>query len=221
MKNRRFLWVLLTPVLRFLLQTPVQAQTPAGTVLGTITDGAGAVALLLSDLGVSRNQFPALCLQRQPVLRGAVHNPHVQAGNSRALRLYPGCQSVLPRLFQLVQQRRLPFGTELPDAEDGPFRPDRSRPRSSAANARLHSATISGALRERPQENRRAAGQGVDQPACSRAGGSLDSGRRCLNLVGIFRNGKQNTNHLSDRASLPRRNAKVGDLLSFLEEGLQ
>lgn len=136
-------------------------------------------------------------------------------------RLHSGRQIVLPRLFRLVQQRRLPFGTELHDTDDGPFRPDPSRPQTPTANARLHSPAISGPLRERPREYRRAAGQRVDQPTCSGAGGSLDSGRRCLNLVGIFRSGKQNTNHLSDQASLPRCNAKVGDLLSFLEEGLQ
>ena len=43
MNNRRFFWVLLIPALIPLLLTPAQAQTTAGTVLGTVSDTAGAV----------------------------------------------------------------------------------------------------------------------------------------------------------------------------------
>ena len=43
MNNRRFFWVLLIPALIPLLLTPAQAQTTAGTVLGTVSDSAGAV----------------------------------------------------------------------------------------------------------------------------------------------------------------------------------
>ena len=43
MNNRRFLRVLLIPALIPLLATTAQAQTTAGTVLGTVTDTAGAV----------------------------------------------------------------------------------------------------------------------------------------------------------------------------------
>ena len=43
MNNRRILWVLLIPALIPLLVTPAQAQSTAATVLGTVTDTAGAV----------------------------------------------------------------------------------------------------------------------------------------------------------------------------------
>lgn len=43
MNNRRILWVLLIPALIPLLVTTAQAQTTAGTVLGTVTDSGGAV----------------------------------------------------------------------------------------------------------------------------------------------------------------------------------
>ena len=43
MINKRILWVLLAPALCALLLTPVQAQTTAATVLGTVTDAAGAI----------------------------------------------------------------------------------------------------------------------------------------------------------------------------------
>ena len=43
MNNRRFFWVLLIPALIPLLVTPAPAQSTAATVLGTVTDTAGAV----------------------------------------------------------------------------------------------------------------------------------------------------------------------------------
>ena len=43
MNNRRFLWVLLTPALCFLLITPVPAQAPAAEITGVVTDPTGAV----------------------------------------------------------------------------------------------------------------------------------------------------------------------------------
>ena len=43
MNKRRFFWVLLIPALIPFLMTPAQAQTTAGTVLGTVTDSGGAV----------------------------------------------------------------------------------------------------------------------------------------------------------------------------------
>lgn len=43
MNHRRFFWVLLIPALIPLVLTPAQAQTTAGTILGTVTDAGGAV----------------------------------------------------------------------------------------------------------------------------------------------------------------------------------
>ena len=43
MNDRRFFWVLLIPALIPLVLAPAQAQTTAGTILGTVTDAGGAV----------------------------------------------------------------------------------------------------------------------------------------------------------------------------------
>ena len=52
-----------------------------------------------------QDPLPAARLQRQPVLRGAVQDPEVPPGLPGALRLDPGCPSLLPRLLPLVQRR--------------------------------------------------------------------------------------------------------------------
>ena len=48
------------------------------------------VALLLADLGRDQQPLPAPLLERQPLLRGAVQDPHVPTRVPRSLRLHRG-----------------------------------------------------------------------------------------------------------------------------------
>ena len=59
---------------------------------------------------------PAACLQRQPVLGGAVQDAEVPAGLPGAVRRDPGCPRPLPHLLPLVQRRT-------PSQRPGPAHP--------------------------------------------------------------------------------------------------
>ena len=103
------------------------------------------------------------------------------------IRFDPGRQGVLPGLLPLVQQRPLPFRSELANPSDGPFRSDRSGSGTTPACSGSRSSATSRTFRQCTEKDRWAAGQGVDQPARRVAYGSLNSECRCLTLVDTFR----------------------------------
>ena len=124
-----------------------------------------AVALLLSDLGITKSHSRPYVSDDNPFSEAQFKTLKYRAGISRTFRFDPGRQVVLPDLLQLVQQRPLPFRSELADPGDGSFRPDRAGLGTTPACAGSRPPATSRALRQRAQKGRRPARQGVDQPA--------------------------------------------------------
>ena len=121
-------------------------------------------------------------------------------------------QGVLPGLLPLAQQRPLPFRSELANPSDGPLRSDRSGSGTTPACSGSRSSATSRTFRQCTEEDRWAAGQGVDQPARRVAYGSLNSECRCLKLVDTFRRGfdAADQNGAEEVEGFPIRVATIG-----------
>ena len=83
---------------------------------------AKTTALLLADLGVTKSHSRPH--QRQSVLGKPLQNHEIPTPVPTALRLYPGCQGVLPQLLRLVQSGASPRWHRPDDARSGALRSD-------------------------------------------------------------------------------------------------
>ena len=115
---------------------------------------------------------PALHLDRQPLLRGAVQDAQVPARVPAALRLDRARPRVLPRLLRLLQPRAPPLRDRPDDPGDRPPRPRRAAARRARPRPRrrlrAHARTV------RPPRADAAAGpdRRLDQQAQHRGGRS-------------------------------------------------
>ena len=134
-----------------------------------------AVALLLSDLGVTQSHSRPQVSDDNPFSEAQFKTLKYRP-TSRTIRFHPGRQGLLSGLFPLVQPCPLPFGPELAHSGDGPLRSDRPGSPTTSAGSGSRSPTTPGAFRQRTQADRRTAGQGVDQSACRGKESSLISG---------------------------------------------
>ena len=146
-----------------------------------------AVALLLSDLGVTQSHSRPYVSDDNPFSEAQFKTLKYRPDFPERFGSIQDAKGVLPGLLPLVQQRPLPFRSELANPSDGPFRSDRSGSGTTPACSGSRSSATSRTFCQCTEKDRWAAGQGVDQPARRVAYGSLNSECRCLKLVDTFR----------------------------------
>ena len=118
-----------------------------------------AVALLLSDLGVTQSHSRPYVSDDNPFSEAQFKTLKYRL-TSGTIRFDPGRQGVLPGLLPLVQQRPLPFRSELANPSDGPLRSDRSGSGTTPACSGSRSSATSRTFRQCTEKDRWAAGQG-------------------------------------------------------------
>ena len=112
------------------------------------------VALLLSDLGVTQSHSRPYVSDDNPFSEAQFKTLKYRPRLPGTFRFDPGRQGVLPGFLPRVQQRPLPFGSELADASHGARRPHRPNRSATATGSGSCTATPSRTLRQRTQEDR-------------------------------------------------------------------
>ena len=147
-----------------------------------------AVALLLADLGVTKTHSRPHVSDDNPFSEAQFKTLKYRPGFPERFGCIQDAKAFCRDFFGWYNNVHYHSGPELADAGNGPLRPRRPCPPTTAACPGSRASRASRTFRQRTTNNRRTAGGGLDQPACKGAGGSLNSQRRCLKLVDTYRN---------------------------------
>ena len=134
----------------------------------------------------------ALHLERQSVLGKLLQNPEISTAVSKALRLHRGRETLLSRLFRLVQSRSSSRRHRIDDAGPGSLRSGRRGPRSPPKNPRPCLRHEPRTLRQKIAQSAKQANSRLDQSAHAQnakqgTNQSLNSNSGCLIVVDTFR----------------------------------
>ncbi len=146
-----------------------------------------AVALLLSDLGVTQSHSRPYVSDDNPFSEAQFKTLKYRPDFPERFGSIQDAKAFCRDFFHWYNNVHYHFRSELANPSDGPLRSDRSGSGTTPACSGSRSSATSRTFRQCTEKDRWAAGQGVDQPARRVAYGSLNSECRCLKLVDTFR----------------------------------
>ncbi len=146
-----------------------------------------AVALLLSDLGVTQSHSRPYVSDDNPFSEAQFKTLKYRPDFPERFGSIQDAKAFCRDFFHWYNNVHYHYRSELANPSDGPLRSDRSGSGTTPACSGSRSSATSRTFRQCTEKDRWAAGQGVDQPARRVAYGSLNSEGRCLKLVDTFR----------------------------------